>query len=163
MKALIDWFSADQDLDPVRKAGVAHLLFVTIHPFDDGNGHIARAIADMQLARSEESSQRFYSMSKFGRTIALMTRGHAEGRSRRRRVAGVVSGLSRPRIRSCRNDPRIGAQQGALLEAACRRVFQRPSALDDRSAVQRFCRQAHIVKMGSARKVLTRYRLAGHR
>ncbi len=45
------------------KAGVAHLWFVTIHPFDDGNGRIARAIADMALARSEESSQRFYSMS----------------------------------------------------------------------------------------------------
>jgi hypothetical protein len=53
MKAFIDWFSADQDLDPVRRAGVAHLLFVTIHPFDDG----AHAIVDMQLARSQESSQ----------------------------------------------------------------------------------------------------------
>jgi Fic family protein len=63
MQTLIDWFNADQDLDPVLKAGVAHLWFVTIHPFDDGNGRIARAIADMQLARSEESSQRFYSMS----------------------------------------------------------------------------------------------------
>ncbi len=45
------------------KAALAHLWFVTIHPFDDGNGRIARAIADMQLARSEDSSQRFYSMS----------------------------------------------------------------------------------------------------
>ena len=45
------------------KAGVAHLWFVTIHPFDDGNGWIARAIADMALARSEHSAQRFYSMS----------------------------------------------------------------------------------------------------
>jgi Fic family protein len=63
MRAFMNWFNADQDLDPVLKAGVAHLWFVTIHPFDDGNGRIARAIADMQLARSEESSQRFYSMS----------------------------------------------------------------------------------------------------
>jgi Fic family protein len=47
----------------VLKAAQAHLWFVTIHPFDDGNGRIARAIADMVLARSEESSQRFYSMS----------------------------------------------------------------------------------------------------
>ncbi len=45
------------------KAALAHLWFVTIHPFDDGNGRIARAIADMSLARSERSSQRFYSMS----------------------------------------------------------------------------------------------------
>jgi Fic family protein len=63
MKAFIDWFNADQDIDPVHKAAVVHLWFVTIHPFDDGNGRIARAIADMQLARSEHSSQRFYSMS----------------------------------------------------------------------------------------------------
>jgi Fic family protein len=50
-------------MDPVLKAGLAHLWFVTIHPFDDGNGRIARALADMTLARSENSPQRFYSMS----------------------------------------------------------------------------------------------------
>ena len=50
-------------MEPVLKAALAHLWFVTIHPFDDGNGRIARAIADMALARSEGSSQRFYSMS----------------------------------------------------------------------------------------------------
>lgn len=63
MRAFLDWFSNSLDLDPVLKAGLAHLWFVTIHPFDDGNGRIARAIADMALARSEDSSQRFYSMS----------------------------------------------------------------------------------------------------
>jgi Fic family protein len=57
------WFNTEQALDPVLKAAVAHLWFITIHPFDDGNGRIARAITDMQLARSEGSSQRFYSMS----------------------------------------------------------------------------------------------------
>src|SRR5690606_4241710 len=50
-------------MDPVLKAAVAHLWFVTIHPFEDGNGRIARAIADMQLARADGSKQRFYSMS----------------------------------------------------------------------------------------------------
>ena len=50
-------------MEPVLAAGIAHLWFVTIHPFDDGNGRIARAIADMALARSEESPERFYSMS----------------------------------------------------------------------------------------------------
>jgi Fic family protein len=63
MKAFIDWFNTKQELDPVLKAAMAHLWFVTIHPFEDGNGRIARAIADMALARSENSSQRFYSMS----------------------------------------------------------------------------------------------------
>jgi Fic family protein len=56
-------FNAQQDIDPVLKAALAHFWFVTIHPFEDGNGRIARAIADMQLARADESSQRFYSMS----------------------------------------------------------------------------------------------------
>jgi Fic family protein len=63
MKTFIDWFNGSQDIDPVIKAAIAHLWFVTIHPFEDGNGRIARAIADMALARSEKSSQRFYSMS----------------------------------------------------------------------------------------------------
>lgn len=57
------WFSAPGDLDPLQIAGLAHLWFVTIHPFEDGNGRIARAIADMALARSEQTGQRFYSMS----------------------------------------------------------------------------------------------------
>jgi len=63
MAAFLSWFNQGADLDPVLRAGVAHLWFVTIHPFDDGNGRIARAIADLCLARSENSSQRFYSMS----------------------------------------------------------------------------------------------------
>ena len=63
MQAFLGWFNINVDTDPVLKAGLAHLWFVTIHPFDDGNGRIARAIADMALARSENSPQRFYSMS----------------------------------------------------------------------------------------------------
>ena len=63
MKKFLDWFEKKSSTDLVLKAGVAHLWFVTIHPFQDGNGRIARAIADMVLARSEHSPQRFYSMS----------------------------------------------------------------------------------------------------
>ncbi len=63
MKRFLDWFETHSDVDPVIVAGIAHLWFVTIHPFDDGNGRIARAIMDMQLARADGSSQRFYSMS----------------------------------------------------------------------------------------------------
>jgi Fic family protein len=63
MKKFLDWFEKESSTDLVLKAGIAHLWFVTIHPFEDGNGRIARAIADMVLARSERSPQRFYSMS----------------------------------------------------------------------------------------------------
>ena len=63
MTAFLGWFNRVADIDEVLKAGLSHLWFVTIHPFDDGNGRIARAIADMVLARSEKSPQRFYSMS----------------------------------------------------------------------------------------------------
>jgi Fic family protein len=63
MGVFLTWFNAEQPVDPVLKAAVAHFRFVTIHPFEDGNGRIARAIADMMLARSEGISQRFYSMS----------------------------------------------------------------------------------------------------
>jgi Fic family protein len=63
MRTFLAWFNATADIDQVLKAAQAHLWFVTIHPFDDGNGRIARAIADMALARSENSPQRFYSMS----------------------------------------------------------------------------------------------------
>jgi Fic family protein len=63
MRAFLAWFNGNVDLDPVLKAGIAHLWFVTVHPLDDGNGRIARAIADMALARADQSTQRFYSMS----------------------------------------------------------------------------------------------------
>ncbi|HUO92564.1 MAG TPA: Fic family protein [Rhizomicrobium sp.] len=63
MTAFLAWIDGGNDIDPVLKAAIAHLWFVTIHPFEDGNGRIARAIADMMLARSEKSAQRFYSIS----------------------------------------------------------------------------------------------------
>lgn len=63
MQSFLDWFERDTRIDLVLKAAIAHLWFVTIHPFEDGNGRIARAIADMALARSERIGQRFYAMS----------------------------------------------------------------------------------------------------
>jgi Fic family protein len=63
-QAFIKWMNDTNSIDPVLKAGIAHFWFVTLHPFDDGNGRIARAIADMALARSEASPHRFYSMSE---------------------------------------------------------------------------------------------------
>lgn len=63
MAAFLTWFEHDGPCDPVLQAAIAHLWFVTIHPFVDGNGRIGRAISDMALARSEQSPKRFYSMS----------------------------------------------------------------------------------------------------
>ena len=63
MAAFIGWFESQGHIDPVLRAGIAHLWFVTIHPFEDGNGRIARAIADMALARADGISGRFYSLS----------------------------------------------------------------------------------------------------
>jgi len=63
ISSFLVWFNNEENLDPVIKAAVAHFWFVTIHPFEDGNGRIARTITDMLLARSDKSSQRFYSMS----------------------------------------------------------------------------------------------------
>lgn len=63
MADFLRWFNAEQPSDPLLKAGLAHLWFVTLHPFDDGNGRIARAVGDMALARAEQSAQRFYSLS----------------------------------------------------------------------------------------------------
>lgn len=63
MARFLEWGNEPDGTDPVLRAALAHLWFVTIHPFDDGNGRIARAISDWALARSEKSPQRFYSMS----------------------------------------------------------------------------------------------------
>ena len=63
MTAFLEWFNGKSQMDLVIKSALAHFWFVTIHPFEDGNGRIARAIADMMLARSEGTAQRFYSMS----------------------------------------------------------------------------------------------------
>ena len=63
MTRFLDWFAQERGIDPVLKAGVAHFWFVTIHPFEDGNGRIGRAVMDMALARAEGMAERFYSMS----------------------------------------------------------------------------------------------------
>jgi Fic family protein len=63
MEQFMTWFNTEADTDEVIKSAIAHLWFVTVHPFDDGNGRITRALTDMLLARSDRSTQRFYSMS----------------------------------------------------------------------------------------------------
>ena len=63
MAKFLKWLNGEKKIHPILKSAVAHFWFVTIHPFDDGNGRIGRAISDMLLARSDDNSQRFYSMS----------------------------------------------------------------------------------------------------
>ncbi|MBL7933915.1 MAG: Fic family protein, partial [Bacteroidia bacterium] len=63
MKTFLTWLNGKDELEPLVKSAIAHFWFVTIHPFDDGNGRIARAIGDMLLARADGDSQRYYSMS----------------------------------------------------------------------------------------------------
>ena len=63
MKFFLRWLNEEDKLDTVLKAAVVRLWLVTIHPFDDGNGRITRAVTDMLLARSDKTSQRFYSLS----------------------------------------------------------------------------------------------------
>lgn len=63
MDGFLEWFNGETKIDAVIKAAIAHFWFIIIHPFDDGNGRMARAISDMLLARSEASGQRFYSLS----------------------------------------------------------------------------------------------------
>ena len=63
METFLTWFEHPGDIDPLLVAGLAHLWFVTLHPFDDGNGRIGRVIADTALARADRTGQRFYSMS----------------------------------------------------------------------------------------------------
>ena len=63
MDQFLDWFNYETSLDPVLKAALAHFWFIIIHPFDDGNGRIARAISDLLLTRAENNPERFYSMS----------------------------------------------------------------------------------------------------
>jgi Fic family protein len=81
MAHFLDWFNHESELDPVIKAGIAHLWFVTLHPFEDGNGRIGRAVCDMSLARADGSTQRFYSLSaqmQFERTDYYNNLEHAQ-------------------------------------------------------------------------------------
>lgn len=83
MARFIDWCNTETDLDPVLKAAITHFWFVTIHPFEDGNGRIARGLADMMLARGDGCRDRFYGMStqiegekkEYYRTLELSQRG----------------------------------------------------------------------------------------
>ena len=114
----LEWFKDTQSMEPVPAAGVAHLWFVTIHPFEDGNGRIARAIADMALARSEESPERFYSMSAQIRVERNayydMLERTQKGGLDITRLAGLVSRMPSARHRKRSAYPRRANQKSFL-------------------------------------------------
>ena len=167
MRKFLEWFEKDNSTDLVLKAGVAHLWFVTIHPFDDGNGRIARAIADMVLARSEESPQRFYSMS-------------AQIRQERKAYYEILEATQKGDLditrwlewfldclgRAFEQAETILAavlEQGALLGPLCEGGIQRAAAQYRQPAAQRLRGQADVIEMGEACQMLARHRAARHR
>jgi len=89
MQAFLAWFEGPLDLDPVLKAGIAHLWFVTVHPFEDGNGRIGRAIADMALARADGTPDRFYSLSS---QIEAERKGYYTQLERQQRSSPDITG-----------------------------------------------------------------------
>ena len=151
MQRFLEWFNGDAAMEPVLKAALAHLWFVTIHPFDDGNGRIARAIADLSLARSEGSSQRFYSMS-------------AQIREERGEYYGILERTQRgtmdvtawmewflgclTRDRGCSGCAVRRHRQGALLGEAARCAAERASAPRDQQVARRLRGQADDVEGG---------------
>lgn len=88
MDRFIAWVNGCEDIDAVLKAGIAHLWFVSIHPFDDGNGRITRALTEMLLARSEHSAKRFYSVSA---EINVMQKAYYEVLERTQRGDGDIT------------------------------------------------------------------------
>lgn len=89
MKAFLEWFNNGKSINPIIKAGIAHLWFVTIHPFEDGNGRIARAIGDMAMARADGTQNRFYSLSS---QIAAERKQYYNQLERQQRATSDITG-----------------------------------------------------------------------
>ena len=88
MERFISWINGNEEIDAVLKAAIAHLWFVSIHPFDDGNGRITRALTDMLLARSEQCRKRFYSISA---EIKVMQKGYYDVLEKTQRGNGDIT------------------------------------------------------------------------
>ena len=141
------------------KAALAHLWFVTIHPFDDGNGRIARAIADLALARSEQSPKRFYSMSA---QIRLERNDYYDILERTQKGTLDVTPWMQWFL-GCLDRAFDGAEAHAgeratespVLGNPRRRVVQRPPAEGRQSVARRVRGQAHLIEMGKPGKMLS--------
>ena len=166
MTRFLAWANESDRADAVMRAGIAHLWFVTLHPFDDGNGRIARAIADWQLARSERSAQRFYSMS------AQIRRERSEYyRILERTQKGTLDItpwlewfliLSGPGFRRDRGHARGRLAEGPLLGARRAAGAECPAAPRAEPVARRIHRHAHHAEVGRAGEVLARHCLARH-
>jgi Fic family protein len=88
MQKFLTWFDNENEIDPVIKAGIAHFWFVTIHPFEDGNGRIARAIGDLALSRADGTENRFYSLSS---QIEFERKDYYDQLERRQRGSLVIT------------------------------------------------------------------------
>jgi Fic family protein len=162
--AFLKWFEGKDAIDPVLKAGLAHLWFVTIHPFEDGNGRIARAIADMALARYERSSQRFYSMSaqieQEHKEYYAILESTQKGTLDVTCLDALVPGLPGPRDRRRSHHLKGRAGQGAILGSSQGRPAQQPAARGDQPPAGRVRRQAHKHKIREVDEVLAGYGLS---
>ncbi len=162
MSQFLAWFNGPASIDPVLKAAESHLWFVTIHPFDDGNGRIARAIADLALARSERSPKRFYSMSaqirlERGDYYDILEQTQ-KGYARYYDVDAMVLGLPRPRLRWGGGHVSGRASESSLLGIPCRAIVQRKAA-ENRKPPTRWVRgQVDLVQVGENCQVLAGYR-----
>ena len=152
MSQFLDWFNGPASIDPVLKAAQAHLWFVTIHPFDDGNGRIARAIADLALARSEQSPKRFYSMSA---QIRLERNDYYEILEQTQKGTLDVTAWMQWFL-GCLDRAFDGAEatlagvlrKARFWEVPRRGIVQRPAAEDRQPPARRVRGQADLVEMG---------------
>jgi Fic family protein len=166
MARFLKWFNASPGTDLVIKSALAHFWFVTIHPFDDGNGRIARAIADMMLARSEKSAQRFYSMSAqiqrerkeyYDRAGKLPERG-----ARHYALDRVVSELLETRHCRVGKNAGGGVGQSAILESLRWPIVQSTPARIINRLLDGFEGKLDLIQMGKADEVFAGHRTEGY-
>ena len=140
------WFNGKPTTEGLLRAGLAHLWFVTLHPFEDGNGRIARAIADQALAQSEEAGPRPHSVSSQIRVerkqYSPISRAGAERRPRCDGMAAVVPGLLLTGHRCLPDNHGERAQKGRLLAEVHRHGIPRPAARDAEPLPAGFRREA---------------------
>jgi len=157
----LDWLNGASNEPPLSKAGLGHLWFVTLHPFDDGNGRIARAIGDLLLARADGSPQRFYSLSaqiqrERKAYYDILERTQKRSMDVTEWLAWFLDTLHRAAHTRCRAD------QDAVLAALGDHTTERATGEIAEQAARRFRRQTHHQQVGGHRQVLAGHGAARH-